>query len=160
MSLPATVQTRHSKIPPCPPKENKVDGQRQLTSVPVSLQAENAHFHLSFKIPVHAYLGTQFKLYATAKNGHDIQEVEEALKAVSDSTVPNKDGDCPAQFVVQMDLDPHKPAKTMCVGRGGTKFERVFFLVDKFRSTLSAGGTITNNFVNRGDPEPTAGTTS
>jgi hypothetical protein len=131
-----------------PTERDKADGQRQLTSVPVSLslQAENGLYHLSFKLKVHAYLGTQFKLYATAKNPNNnpaIQKVEKALKKVND-----KGGDCSDKFDV--DTSDNKPAEIMCVKRGGTLNERVFFLVDKYNPTLSAGVTIINNFVSPG----------
>lgn len=75
-----------------PTERDKVDGQRKLTSKRVWFQAENQRFYLSFELPVHTYLGTQFKLYAIKNPGHDIQEVEKALKAVSD-----KDRPCPLQ---------------------------------------------------------------
>jgi len=127
-------------------EKDKIDGQRQLRSIKVELKLENGLLFLSFDLPVHVYLGTQFKLYATAKDGHDVREIETEITKMSDSTVLNEKGRCPKNFVIQPDLDPTHPAKLMCVDRGGTQFQRVFFLIDKYYSTLTAEGAISNNF--------------
>jgi Protein of unknown function (DUF2934) len=125
-----------------PTERDKIDGQRQLKSVQVSLQPKNGQYLLSFRLRVHRYLGTQFKLYATAKNPLAIQEVVKKLKDVSD-----KDENCTDKFDVDFS---DKPTKIMCVTQGGIRNEKVFFLVDKYNSARSAEGRIINNFANPG----------
>jgi hypothetical protein len=125
-----------------PTERDKIDGQPQLKSVQVSLQPKNGEYLLSFSLRVHRYLGTQFKLYATAKNPLAIQEVVKKLEDVSE-----KDENCAGKFDVDFS---NKPTKIMCVTQGGIHNEKVFFLVDKYNSALSADGRIINNFANPG----------
>jgi hypothetical protein len=86
-------------------------------------------------LPVHLYLGTQFKIYATPSNGIHIDQLEDSIKKISDERCdyePNK--------------NPTLPAKPMCVERGGRLYEKIYFLVDKFWSFKASDG-IRNNYV-------------
>jgi hypothetical protein len=135
-------------------EKDKIDGQRQLRSVKVDFRRTNdRHHYLIFDLPVHLYLGTQFKLYAKAKDKHSVQEVKDQLFRVSDKTVL-KGETCPNFFRYLPDMDQENAAKIMCVERGGTRFDRVFFLLNKFRYSLTGGGSIPNNFATPAGADP------
>jgi len=116
-------------------EQDKVDGQRQLLVKPAYLKSKSGNYYLEFELPVHLYLGTQFKIFATPKGDTDIGQLEMKLKEISDKQCdyePNK--------------DPIIPAKSKCVERGGTLYEKVYFLLDKFWR-VKTGGDILNNYV-------------
>ncbi|MGP0093074.1 MAG: hypothetical protein ACLPKB_24500 [Xanthobacteraceae bacterium] len=125
--------------------KDKVDGQRQFSIINVDLDTKRSRFlfklrsQLVFKLPIHPYLGTQFKLYATPKRkGGTIMDVESALREISSNI------ECPAKF--DLNTDPKSPATSLCVERGGSQMDKVYFLVDKFWFARAAGD-ITNNYV-------------
>jgi hypothetical protein len=116
-------------------EQDQIDGQRQFLVKPASLEQGNGACYLVFELPVHAYLGTQFKIYATAKNPSDTAALEAALAKIGD---PRCD--------YEPDKDFANPAKLTCVRRGGPFFEKIYFLLDKF-PVVTTGGGVQNNYV-------------
>ena len=105
-------------------EKDKLDGQRRLSLIPVTLSREPEGTFLEFTLPVHQYLGTQFKLFATPAKGSRVDDLKRDLDKLT------------------TDIED--------VAIGGTRQDKVYFLVKKFWPTKAEGildGKIVNNFV-------------
>jgi hypothetical protein len=105
-------------------EKDKIDGQRRLELIPVTLSTEGGNYFLEFTLPIHPFLGTQFKLFANPTSGVSAESAKQQLQALTE------------------DLDD--------VTVGGTHADKVYFLLKKFWPTKAEGildGKVVNNFV-------------
>jgi hypothetical protein len=104
-------------------EKDKLDGQRRLDLLPVKLTMDGGQHHLEFTLPVHQYLGTQFKLFATPKEGSSVADLKAELDTLT------------------ADLES--------VAVGGPRKDKVYFILKAFWQTSAEGifDTIQNNFV-------------
>lgn len=61
-------------------EKDKLDGQRRLDLIPVTLSVAGDKHYLEFALPIHKYLGTQFKLFATPKDGATVEALKKELE--------------------------------------------------------------------------------
>jgi hypothetical protein len=129
------------KLPATATDKDKNDYKRQFTSVPAHLRVGDDQNYLEFTLPVHQYLGTKFKLYATPKKGSNVT-VKDLLNKFDE--VKLKDAGCTATTRPGDNAD--KEAEPFCAERGGTHWEKVYFLLDSF-VVVPTSGNIFDNFV-------------
>jgi len=126
--LPATATDR-----------DRNDYKRQFTSIPVYFRVDDGQNFLEFTLPVHQYLGTKFKLYATPKKSSKIT-AKDLLKKFEEAQL--KDGICKVTKRTWENAD--KEAEPFCVELGGTHWDKVYFLLDWFGVVPTSGGIFDN----------------
>jgi hypothetical protein len=125
--------------------EERAEGRWRLaiTKVPVRFDGKGSAF-LLLKIPVHKFLGTQFKCFVAVRSDGDEQKLEERMLNW-EALLPR----C-KNIVAKAEAPEPNP-----IGRGGPQVHnRLYFLLDTF-STCAVGAR-RNNFVleNTGDLPP------
>ena len=125
--------------------EERAEGRWRLaiTKVPVRFDGKGSAF-LVLKIPVHKFLGTQFKCFVAVRSDGDEEKLERRMR--------NWEALLPRCKNIVEKAEPPEPNP---IGRGGPQVHnRLYFLLDTF--STCAVGMRRNNFIleNTGDLPP------
>lgn len=108
-------------------ESDKREGSRQLRTIPVAIQTLPTGSALVVKIPIHKYLGTQFKFFATPKKPGGIDQLEKELGALVPAGRMEKPDNCPSLQSYVLTKNPNAKADILCVDRGATNGTRFTF---------------------------------
>lgn len=125
--------------------EERAEGRWRLaiTKMPVRFDGKGDAF-LVLKIPVHKFLGTQFKCFVAVRSGGEEAKLEQRLQHW-EALLPR----------CKNIVDTAEPPEPNPIGRGGPQVHnRLYFLLNTF--STCAVGTRRNNFIleNTGDLPP------